>query len=67
MIRHQGKSIVYTVVNDKAKSIPLEILFFKGAYAYTDTPGLTSGMTVIVDGNQRLIDNQPVNNLGGHL
>ena len=67
IILRQGKSIVYTVVDDKAKSIPLNIIFFKGAYAYTDTACLAPGMAVIVDGNQRLMENQPVNNLGGHL
>lgn len=67
IIRRQGKSFVYTVIDDKAKSLPLNILFFNGAYAYTDTAGLTAGMIVIIDGNQRLMENQPVNVLGGHL
>lgn len=67
IVRRQGKSFVYTVIDDKAKSLPLEVLFFKGAYAYTDTAGLISGMAVIVDGNQRLMENQSVNILGGHL
>ena len=67
IISRKGKSFVYTVIDDKAKSLPLEVLFFKGAYAYSATAGLTPGMTVIVDGNQRLMENQPVNILGGHL
>lgn len=67
IVKRQGKSFVYTVVNDRAKSLPLEVLFFNGAYAYTDTAGLTAGMAVIIDGNQRLMEDQPVNDLGGHL
>jgi RND family efflux transporter MFP subunit len=62
-----GKLILYTVVGHKAKSLPLEVLFYKGAYAYSNSACLAAGMTVIVDGNQRLIENQPVHILGDRL
>ncbi|WP_173179935.1 efflux RND transporter periplasmic adaptor subunit [Desulfosarcina ovata] len=61
------KSILYTVVDHKAKSLALEVLFYKGAYAYSNSACLAAGMTVIVDGNQRLMENQPVHILGDRL
>ena len=61
------KNHIYTITENKAKRLPLDILFLKGEYAYSDSPDLFSGMVVVVDGNQRLSNDQDVIIMGEHL
>ena len=61
------KNHIYTIMDNKAKRLPINILFFKGEYAYSDSPDLFPGMVVVVDGNQRLSNNQAVSITGEHL
>lgn len=67
LVNMDGKNFVYTVIGNKARRLPLDVLFFKGDHAYSDSADLFSGMVVVVDGNQRLREDQPVTIVGDRL
>jgi len=67
LVKMDGKDFIYTIIDHKAKILPLDVLFFKKDYAYSDSSELFPGMVVIVHGNQRLMENQAVSILGDHL
>jgi multidrug efflux pump subunit AcrA (membrane-fusion protein) len=60
MVRFQGKEFVYTVKEGQAKMLPIEVLAVDGEYLGVDAPYIVSGMQVVVDGNERLRPDQPV-------
>jgi len=55
-----GADIVFTVVESKAKSVPVRIIGFEGGRAGIEGEGLQEGMAVVVKGNERIRDGQPV-------
>ena len=55
-----GKTVVFTVENDKAGMLPVNILGYDGLIVGLEAPGLKEGMLVVVDGNERLRDGQAV-------
>jgi len=59
LVKFQSKDFVYTVKEGKAAIIPIHIVTFAGEYIGVDTPMITDGMMVVVDGNQRLRPDQP--------
>ncbi|QTA81153.1 Multidrug resistance protein [Desulfonema limicola] len=60
LIKFQGKDFVYTVKDGKAAIVPVNIVSFMGENIGTDSPHIKPGMQVIVDGNERLKPDQPV-------
>jgi len=55
-----GITAVFAVIDSKARMIPVEILGYKGMTAGVYAEGLKRGMQVVVKGNERLRDGQPV-------
>jgi membrane fusion protein, multidrug efflux system len=60
LVRFQGKTFVYTVKEDKAKILPVQVSAVDGEYLGVDAPHIADGMPVVVDGNERLQPDQPV-------
>ena len=60
LVRFNGKEFVYTVKDGKAAMLPVEIVAFEGEYFGVDSPLITAGMPIVVDGNDRLRPDQPV-------
>jgi len=60
LVRFQGKEFVYTVKEGKAKILPVNIVAFAGEYFGVDSPHVQVGMSVVVDGNDRLRPDEAV-------
>jgi membrane fusion protein, multidrug efflux system len=60
LIRFQGNEFVYTVKDGKAVMLPVNVVAFAGAEVGVDDDRIEAGMSVVVDGNQRLRPDQPV-------
>lgn len=60
LVRFQGKTFVYTVKDDKAKILPVQVAAMDGEFFGVDAPYITAGMPVVVDGNERLQPDQAV-------
>lgn len=60
LINFQGKDFVYTVKDNVAKIVPINIVAYEGQYIGVDDPHILPGMIVVTDGNDRLRPDQPV-------
>lgn len=60
LVKFQGKNSVYTIQDNQAKIVPLNIVTMSGAYIGVDNSQIQPGMPVVVDGNERLRPDQPV-------
>ena len=60
IVRFQGKTFVYTVKEEKAKMLPVQVVAVDGEYLGVDASNITTGMPVVVDGNERLQPDQAV-------
>lgn len=60
VITMYGKTIIFTVIDSKARIIPVRVIGYKGMTAGIYADGLTEGMKVVVKGNERLRDGQMV-------
>lgn len=60
LIKFQGKDFVYTVKEDKASILPVNIVTFLGDRVAADNPYFIPGMPVVIEGNERLRPDQPV-------
>ncbi len=60
LIKFQGKDFVYTVKEEKAAIMPVHIVAFLGRDVGVDDEHIPAGMIVVVDGNDRLRPDQPV-------
>ncbi|MGB5986365.1 MAG: efflux RND transporter periplasmic adaptor subunit [Desulfobacterales bacterium] len=60
LVRNQGKAFIYTVKENTAKILPVTIAAYAGVLVGLSDPYLTEGMPVVIDGNERLRPNQPV-------
>ncbi|MBW2011350.1 MAG: efflux RND transporter periplasmic adaptor subunit [Deltaproteobacteria bacterium] len=60
LVKFQGKNFVYTIQDNQAQIVPLNIVTMSGAYIGVDNPEIQPGMPVVVDGNERLRPDQPV-------
>jgi multidrug efflux pump subunit AcrA (membrane-fusion protein) len=54
------QAVVFAVVDSKAKMIPVKVIGYQGQVAGLQGEGLSAGMKVVVKGNERLQDGQPV-------
>ena len=55
-----GQNVVYTVRDAKAAMVPVTVLGYRGMNAGIQSDGISSGMQVVVKGNERLRDGQDV-------
>jgi RND family efflux transporter MFP subunit len=55
-----GKTVVFVVVDQKARIIPTQVVGYKGMQAGINARNISKGMKVVVKGNERLRDGQPV-------
>lgn len=55
-----GNTVVFAVIDSKAKMIPVKVIGYKGMKAGIQANGLKEGMKVVVKGNERLRDGQSV-------
>lgn len=60
IINMLGNNVIFAVSESKAKMIPVRIIGYEGVLAGIQAEGLTEGMKVIIKGNERLRDGQPV-------
>ena len=60
LIKFQGKDFVYSVKEGKAAILPVHVVAFLGDKVAVDTPYIVPGMPVVVEGNERLRPDQPV-------
>jgi len=55
-----GRTVVFAVVDEKAMIIPTRVVGYKGMKAGINAKEISEGMKVVVKGNERLRDGQPV-------
>lgn len=55
-----GQTVVFAVVDAKAKMIPVKVVGYKGLTTGIMAQGLNEKMSVVVKGNERLREGQPV-------
>ncbi|QTA91460.1 efflux RND transporter periplasmic adaptor subunit [Desulfonema magnum] len=60
LVLFQGKDFVYTAEEGKAKILPVNIVAYEGEYIGVDNPYIVPGMSVVIDGNDRLRPDQAV-------
>ena len=60
IVKFQGKDFIYTVKDDKAAILPVNIVAFMGDKVGVDNPYIVPGMPVVIEGNERLRPDQPV-------
>lgn len=60
LIKFQGKDFVYTIKENKASILPVNIVTYLGNEIGADNPYFVPGMVVVVEGNERLKADQPV-------
>jgi len=60
LVQFQGKDFVYTIKENKAAILPVNIVTYLGSTIGADNPYFTPGMPVVIEGNERLRPDQPV-------
>lgn len=60
LVKFQGKDFVYTVKDDKAAILPVTVVSYLGDRVAVSDPYIVPGMSVVVEGNERLRPDQPV-------
>lgn len=60
VINKYGSDVVFAMVEGKAMMIPVKVLGFQGMRASVSGPGLESGMLIVIKGNERIRDSQPL-------
>ncbi|MBU1232757.1 MAG: efflux RND transporter periplasmic adaptor subunit, partial [Proteobacteria bacterium] len=60
LIKFQGKDFIYTVKEDKAAILPVNIVAFMGDRIGVDNPYIVADMPVVIEGNERLRPDQAV-------
>ncbi len=60
LVKQQGKDFVYIVKEGKAAILPVTIVSYMGTEVGVNDPSIQPGMSVVVDGNERLKPDQPV-------
>jgi RND family efflux transporter MFP subunit len=55
-----GKTVVFAVVDQKARIISTQVMGYKGMKVGINAQNILEGMKVVVNGNERLRDGQPV-------
>ena len=60
VVNMSGKTMVFTVVDQKARIIPTQVVGYKGMKVGVNAQKISKGMKVVVKGNERLRNGQPV-------
>jgi len=60
LVTAMGQTVVYTVVDAKAKTVPVTVTRYVGKEIAIQAAGLETGMEVLIKGNERIRDGQPV-------
>ena len=60
VINVPGNTVVFAVTDSKAAMIPVKVTGYDGMMAWVDSDVLHEGMKVVIKGNERLRDGQPV-------
>jgi RND family efflux transporter MFP subunit len=55
-----GMTVVFVVVESKAKMVPVKVVEYEGKSVGVASPALKAGMDVVIKGNERIMDDQPV-------
>jgi RND family efflux transporter MFP subunit len=55
-----GSTVVFAVTDSKVMMIPVQVTGYDGMMAWVDSDTLRDGMEVVIKGNERLRDGQPV-------
>ncbi len=55
-----GRNVVYASVDGVAKMVPVTVVGYSGMKAGVESPELKAGMRVVIKGNERLRDGQPL-------
>ncbi|MGA6992902.1 MAG: efflux RND transporter periplasmic adaptor subunit [Candidatus Deferrimicrobiaceae bacterium] len=65
LVTAMGQTVVFTVVDGRAKMVPVTVSRYVGKEVAVRTNGLKAGMEVLVKGNERVRDGQPVTLVSG--
>lgn len=60
VIKSQGKDFVYTIKEGKSSILPINIVAYLGRKIAVDNPYIVPGMSVVIEGNERLRPDQAV-------
>jgi membrane fusion protein (multidrug efflux system) len=60
LVTAMGQTVVFTVVDAKAKMVPVPVIRYVGKDVAVQANGLKAGMEVLIKGNERIRDGQPV-------
>lgn len=60
LVKFQGKDFIYTIKDNKASILPVNIVTYLKNSIGADNPYLIPGMPVVIEGNERLRPDQPV-------
>ncbi|HEU5360435.1 MAG TPA: efflux RND transporter periplasmic adaptor subunit [Candidatus Deferrimicrobiaceae bacterium] len=60
LVTVMGRTVVFTVVEGRAKMVPVTVSRYLGKEVAVRTDGLRPGMEVLIKGNERVRDGQPV-------
>jgi len=60
VLNMSGKTVVFAVVDEKAMIIPTQVVGYKGMKVGINAQKISKGMKVVVKGNERLRNGQPV-------
>jgi len=55
-----GRTVVFAVIDSKAKMIPVKVIGYEGMMAGVNVSALEEGMKVVIKGNERLTNGQSV-------
>jgi len=64
VILFNGQSFVYSIADGKAVIIPVNPVVYEKKYVGVESPHLVKGMPIVIDGNDRLKPDQPVEIIG---
>lgn len=60
LVKFQGSNFIYTVKEDKASLVPVNVVAYVGNRVATADPHITPDMVVVIEGNERLRPDQAV-------
>jgi multidrug efflux pump subunit AcrA (membrane-fusion protein) len=65
VLKQFGMDVIFVVKEGQAKMVPVSVSGFEGLRAGVSAEGLEEGMKVVIKGNERIRDGQPVMLPGG--
>jgi RND family efflux transporter MFP subunit len=65
VLKQFGMDVIFVVEDGQAKMVPVSVSGFEGLRAGVSAKGLSEGMKVVIKGNERIRDGQPVMLPGG--